>query len=282
MRRRLRSAAFLTTAALGLTACAGGSTGVVDGFDAKSMLAAASSRADAAGTARVHAVMEMTVDGQDFTMEFDGEQDLRSGAVRMRMDLADAMSQAGPIPDGMDTTMETLMVPPRMYMRGAFSSMLGTDGWILIDMSRALGVDMSAFTGAAQPQDFSSYLDSLQGASDDVEVLGREDIRGVSTTRIRATIDPKKALDALEGDDRQAFEDLLASQPLPDSYPMQVWIDDDGLPRQIEMAVTMDQDGTSIDMRMTMEFYDFGADLDLDEPTDFVDMTDELAPMMGG
>lgn len=277
MRRRLATA-LTATSLLVLGACgSGGSVDApVDGFDPAQMLAAAAETADEQGTAKIWAQVNTTFNGQSISIVMEGEQDLRRGAIRIRMDLGDFAAQAGA--PGMDGTMEMLMVPPMMYMDG---SAFGLDGWVSVNMDDALGdlgLDLSQLT-AGGAQDFSSYFDLLKGTSDDLEELGREDVRGVSTTHLRATISMQKAYAELDAETRAAIEELVEQQGMPSTYPMEIWIDDDGLPRRLAFEMSQLNPVTNEQMAIstTMEFYDFGAEVDLTPPAEHTD----LAELMG-
>lgn len=90
---------------------------------------------------------------------------------------------------------------------------------------------------------------ALLEAVDDVQKLGKEEVRGVPTTHYRGTLEPADEADG---------------SPLP----VEVWIDTDGLVRR--MTMTQPQPGgkgkgsPTIDLRI--DFYDFGFEPEIDVP----------------
>lgn len=77
--------------------------------------------------------------------------------------------------------------------------------------------------GASGP---ASFLDTLQGAADNVEDLGDEQIDGVQTRHYRATIEPSRAK-------ARGVPNQFGNQ----SYPEDVWLDSDGVVRRVEYEI---------------------------------------------
>lgn len=77
--------------------------------------------------------------------------------------------------------------------------------------------------GASGP---ASFLDTLQGAADNVEDLGTEQIDGVDTHHYRAQIDPSRA--KARG---------VPSQFGDQNYPEDVWVDGNGVVRRVQYEI---------------------------------------------
>jgi hypothetical protein len=145
-----------------------------------------------------------------------------------------------------------------MYLRSSkFGSLPDGATWMKLDLS-SLEEPGSPVPVDSDPK---GELALLEAVSDDVQKLGREDVRGVPTTRYRGTVDS---------------EDAEEDSPLQ----LEVWIDGEGLVRRMRLVKSQPQDGgeeaETIDMRV--DFYDFGIEPEIDVPnsSDVFDAT-ELA-----
>jgi hypothetical protein len=134
------------------------------------------------------------------------------------------------------------------------AALAGKD-WVAID-TKDLGVSSDQLTN----QNPADVLESLRGAGD-VQKLGTEEIDGVETTHFRAQIDTSKALDKLSTAQRDQAGAFL--KQMGSSYPMDVWIDGDGLPRRFALDLTIKGSG-SVSMRR--DFSDYGAPVDVSAP----------------
>ena len=109
---------------------------------------------------------------------------------------------------------------------------------------------------------FSSALAFLRSASEDVTVLGVEEVRGVTTTRYRFNVDARKL---------QPGDASGAVGPVR----IDAWIDEGGLLRRIDMQASLPQGvlvnprprgPDDLTLRASMEFYDFGVAVDIELP----------------
>jgi hypothetical protein len=99
-------------------------------------------------------------------------------------------------------------------------------------------------------------LGTIIKASEKIETLGNDEIRGVSTKHYRAHIDKEK------------FND--DARDLPDKLVIDAWIDEDGLVRRVRLPDS-DTSTTMIDL------YDFGVEVDVEAPSaDEIITEDEL------
>jgi hypothetical protein len=100
--------------------------------------------------------------------------------------------------------------------------------------------------------------------SDDVENLGREDVRGVSTTHYRASFDLEQVYRSAGAvTDEDAFAELL-EQYRSTVMTTEAWVDDDGLVRRTVTSIPL-ADGTQ---EVKAEFFDFGVKVDSSVPSD--------------
>lgn len=220
-----------------------------------SALAVAANNASEAGSTAFAMTMTMGVAEQRLTADAEGAFDFDRQVGDMTMTIS------GPgIPAFLeDLEIEMIVGRKRGYMRMPAEFGLGR-AWYRVPMGRP-AAEVQA-TGIDQlTQDPSQFLEFLRLTSeDDVEEVGTEQIRGVTSTHYEADVSFEKALE--QAPNQEAVEDLesrmgvsLASLP---SMPVDVWIDDDGLPRRIELAIA--------DMEVSADFFDYGAEVDYEVP----------------
>ena len=145
-------------------------------------------------------------------------------------------------------------------MRARFIGRTTYVGWMLFGKVRWLKEEDYDLTAAERfmPGPGGAKPDQLLGmlieASEKIETLGNEEIRGVSTKHHRAHIDMKKL-----GDD---------ARDLPDKLVIDAWIDKGGLVRRLRLPDS-DTSTTMIDL------YDFGVEVDVEAPGAEEIMTEE-------
>jgi hypothetical protein len=131
--------------------------------------------------------------------------------------------------------------------RNAYSGvkLLGKMRWQKESDYKATGTDrFMPGPGAASPDQVLALLTKL---STKVEKAGVEQVRGVSTTRYRAHLDPKKL-----GDEEPMVDgDVVAD----------AWVDDHGLVRRLRVPLGSKDEPVSV-----LEFFDFGTDVDVHVP----------------
>jgi hypothetical protein len=197
-------------------------------------------------------------DGEQPPFRAEGEQDLTTGTMRMFFDLGDETSRT-----------ETLLDGDVVYLRAPMFALFtgDPDVWVRLDLEEAgeeAGLDPDQLvpteTGPA------ALLQQLRGA-EDIEDLGTEDVRGVATRHLRVTVDPERAADQAPEELREQLRTYADATGLPDTYPMEVWIDDDGLPRRIRTVLELDEATTGpVTQETTLELFDFGVSVDLTPP----------------
>jgi len=143
--------------------------------------------------------------------------------------------------------LETVTDGNLFYIRSRlFGALPGGSEWMKLDPS--LGQEPE--TPAPADVDAKGELELLESVSDDVQVVGRENVRGVPTTRYRGTL--------------ESAESDSASAPLQ----VEVWVDAHELVRRTRLFQPRAEEGgeesTSIDMRM--DFFDWGIDPEIEVP----------------
>lgn len=260
MRRVIAVVAVLL---LGLVSCGTGA-----GQDPLAAVAGAPQRFEEVKTSRFAMTMELSGEGVPqgpLVIETTGEGDFTEGRLRMTMD----MGALGP--EG-DSQVEMILDDTMMYMRMPFLEGVLPAGvsWVSADLEelgREAGIDLSELMQLGR-NDPTTMLETLRGASEGVDVVEEGvDVRGASTTHYRATIQTEKAFDQVPEETREQLRELLEGSGVPESYPVDVWIDEEGLPRRMRTTFETSPEGMgSISQAMTMEFFDFGVEVDVTPP----------------
>lgn len=221
---------------------------------ALSPIAQAAERTARVSGARFTGTGSGSFEGGSMTMTMSGVYD--SGAQRSRVDAS--MQATGPesismsisgVQDGLVTYMSSPLLTGQLP-NGA--------QWIRVDYSQ-LGADSSDV--ASTPMDGREMLDQLAAISGETQTVGRESVRGVTTTRYRGTLD-------LTEDAPELSE--------ASSGAVDVWIDRKSLVRRVDMQIFVALPGeTPAQIAMSVEFFDFGIKPDIAIPAanDTVDFT---------
>lgn len=275
MRRSAVWAACVTAAVLVLGGCGGGSGDgmqVVTGARAERLIAASADKAEAAKTARMAGTIKVQLRGKPTTVDMDGVMDFRSQALQFDLDLGAMAGAAG-------AQMQMRMVDGVMYMgfdaksssaRRAIEDLTGGKHWIKVDPAE-MGLGASGSLDDSNP---GATMDTLRGI-DDVERVGEESVRGVTTTHYRGTIDLSKAEELLPDDARGSLDKLGGL--FTSDWVADVWVDADGQTRRMRINV----DGSTVQMTEEFEFFDFGVPVDLSTPApeDVVSFQDVFGPL---
>lgn len=114
------------------------------------------------------------------------------------------------------------------------------------------------------------YLDYLRASSGEPERVGEEIVRGVPTTRYRATLDVRRTMrKALEEDGwKQANIERYLETMVETGEEIDVWVDAHGLARRL--VRTTEPDRAELRMRhrtvTTTEYFDFGVEAAIEPP----------------
>ncbi|HVM40987.1 MAG TPA: hypothetical protein VM618_09460 [Acidimicrobiia bacterium] len=285
MQRRLRTTIAIVVAALFGVGVAALTTGTDGGGDEVNLIAHAADAARDAGTGRMAFEMEISAPGEgtisiDGTGVFDGD----------RMQMVMAFPEGPDMPAGAEFEMRT--IDTRFFIR--FPSGLSPEEmpfptpWVVLDLAKVDPELAGALTEEMMAgSDPSQTLEMLRGAGDDFETIGTEEVRGVSTTHYRVTVDMAKAVAEVPAEHRAAveramedFREQLGSTLLP----MDVWLDDAGLPRRMAMDFdfsALEGVAPGSNMRMTIDMFDYGTPVSVEEPpanevTDISEMAEQF------
>lgn len=288
IRKLILAAAATLLVAAGACAKAGDEATVLTGDAALTALRAAPDVAAEAGSARFE--MTINVDGPEGAFEIVATGGFDGDRASIEMDMGAMFDQlaAGSdetVPEGFDAPMQMVIDGSVVYMRWALLEQItGTGGWISI-APEDLELAGSSLGLGASTNDPSQFLDTLRGASDDIEELGTEQVRGVPTTHLRATIDLDKALAELPEDQRDLseaqFEVLDASGT---GFVLDVWIGSDGLPRRLAMdlsSLARAMGGRS--GSLSVDFFDYGEPVEVvvPDPADTTPFADVMGAVGG-
>ena len=183
---------------------------------------------------------------------------------------------------GDDLSMEMVATEDAVYMKGFFAALFGggADGWI------GLPADSEEELAGTDTESMSAdnWFGMLEGVSEaDVEVVGEEEVNGVSTTHHRATA----TLEQLAAADPEAAADFDLEGLEASDVEMNVWVDDDGFARRISFDVQYQGGDIEIDgmgMSVTIDMFDLNEDITIEVPEGVTVMTEEemMASLFGG
>jgi hypothetical protein len=212
----------------------------------------------------------MKVPGVDRTIPLRGtgviDSKRRSAAMTMRF------SGLPNLPSGakIDEVMQDYVI----YMRSPMfeKGLPNGKSWMKIDIrksSQQFGIDPSQMS-----TDPTKALDQLRAVSGRVERVGRESVRGVSTTHYRATADlrryPNLVPPERRDEARKGVEKLIELTGT-ESFPEDVWVDSRKHIRrfafEFKMRVPNLPGNQRISMKMQEELYDFGVPVRVEVPS---------------
>ncbi len=193
----------------------------------------------------------------------------RTGHLKLRI-------SGGPgLPSTIDRgrlTQEVIIDRLTIYMRSPLlaEALPGGAQWLKLDLEklgRAAGIDFSVL--AQTGQDPSQSLQLLKALSGEVEKVAREDVRGVSTTHYKATVDLRKYPSVVPAGSRAAAKatiDKTIELTGTRTVPVDVWIDRDNLVRRFQQRLTFQLGGRGMPITQRFELYDFGTKVDVTPP----------------
>jgi hypothetical protein len=228
--------------------------------------------------------------GQDGHITATGAFDSDRKLLSLSMDMSSLVGSAVKSIPGLDAPIEVIETQDTMYLHfPLFAQLVGTGSdWV------------SVKTGAASPSSFdvadpTAFLDFVQGTGGAVTVVGREQVRGVDTTHMQATLTLRDALDRAPADQRDRIQRALgqlgqsADGVLDASLPLDVFVDDDGLIRRLAIDFSVpdksDESGSSGgSASIAIEFFDFGTEVSIEPPPadQVTDVTSTFSQMTGG
>lgn len=206
---------------------------------------------------------------------FTGSYDSANQASEISLDLgavAIAAAEAegtdiGPFASMFEEPMIVRTVGNRSYVSWGLLSLLtgGQGTWIESEVEDA--DQITSTFGAGPTGSPADFLSALEDANADITELGTEDVRGVSTTHIRAVVDLAELNAAVSDEERETLERELGDLDAA-AFPIDFWIGDDGLIRRYSMEIDQGSagEGASSSGTVVFEFFDYGADISIEAP----------------
>ncbi len=210
----------------------------------------------------------------EVSIVFSGAYDLNADATEFSMDLSgivDALPEAemALMAGFFSEPMQTISIGDQSWMKWGLFSMFtgGEDAWIegeASDVGEA--VDITGLGGGSPVE----MLDALADADAVIEVVGAEDLRGVTTTHYRAIVDPVALVDSMSADDQESLATDLGGIPNAE-FPMEFWLDENGLVHRFMMDFSdpgiLGEDSTDVESaEFVFDMWDHGADIVISPP----------------
>ncbi len=248
-----RAFAVSVIAVLAVAACGSGTKQATSKVSTLDLVAASPATAEAAGSAHFSGTMSMSSDGESVVIPMGGDIDFQAPALSMTIDMSNLPGGA----DGMGK-MEARLVDGVMYMKvGAlFGGGAGGASWVALSVD-----DLGGASGLGTTQNPADMMKGLREAGA-VKTLGTERIDGAATTHYRAEVATGDVLRNLSGDLKKSAKRSLDSMPA--TIPLDVWIDQDGLPRRFVMAFDM---GKIASTSVKLDFSNYGDPVSIQAPS---------------
>lgn len=211
----------------------------------------------------------------------DGAIDFARGQAQATLDLTGLL--AGREMEG-DATFESVIDGDVFYLRSPLlASLVGArTPWVKVDptaVTSATGIDLGQVSGLG-PAGGGAHLAFLGGVVDgSVVELGAADVRGVSTTHYRATVDLRRAVEATGAviDARQL--DRFAAG-VGRNLVVDAFLDQEGRLRRLRYDHPAPGATGGPIQQVGVEYFDFGAPVAVDVPTP--DQVSDLGTDLGG
>ena len=259
----------------------------VEQASAQEIVAEAADATTEAGSSKLVMKIATKVGEQNVNVNAEGVVDYAQERGRISMDLA-----ALGLP-GASGSLEMLLMGKVIFMKlppQGLPPQLQAKPWVRMDLEALAEKEGFNLGNLDQLRNSNptNTLGYLRGASEDVKEVGEEDVRGTKTTHYRATVDLKKAA-AAEPEAKEAIDQAI-EQLGTSSFPMDVWIDDEGRLRRMRHEIDSSkspqgqqaaQAGQPVGkVSVDMELFDFGTKVDVAEPP--ADQVTEFETLLGG
>lgn len=221
-------------------------------------------------------VMTMTMTGMpmvgDVEITYDGAFDNETGRGHMTVDMGDLM---GMMSEGSSDAgrMEMIIDGDTVYVKSdLYASFSDGKPWVTAT-GEGMALDEA---GIGVQQDPAAFLDFLEGVGDELETVGREELRGVPTTHVRTDIDMEALMAEASEAKRAEMEESLSGMGAAEAFgavPVEAWVDDDGFVRRFTMTFDMtglaEEAGADlgpVSMTMDVELFDFNEPVTIEVP----------------
>jgi hypothetical protein len=261
--------------------CAGGDA--PDPAEAEAALARAPEATAKEASAAIELAATMRVEGDDDPLEFrgDGTLDLEEELSRIELDMSEMASFRTASASDPDLWRGTVIYAPNATLMRlpAFNSLTPEpEKWIRWS-GDALVREGGAQFAAPDPLDFLVFA---RAVSEDVDVVGREDVHGVETVHVRGEVEvedlPAYAAEAARGE-AEAYAGRLAAAGV-EAFELDVWLDDEERIRRLRASYDDMQVSASerADLVATLLLTEFGIDprIGLPPSAEVVDIGDVI------
>ena len=265
-----RVTALLAVLALGLgaAACGGG------GESPEDVVKEAAAKTADAGTVRYSATTSMRGSGQAFVLPGQGVFDYRNARGRMSFDFRQYGRGIGL------RSMELVYDGDVSYLksRPALFGEWPGQPWVKFDYDALAQGKSAARLHLVQQFDQNPLQQSqfLRAVGETVDEVGTEDVRGVSTTHYRTTVNLEQAIQISKDGQTPLPKsvrrpmgveaDRLADEAGRAELPADVWIDDDGRLRRLKMSFDFRSEAGPTTIDITLELFDFGTKVEVAPP----------------
>ncbi|MCS7006491.1 MAG: hypothetical protein RMM28_07735 [Thermoleophilia bacterium] len=136
---------------------------------------------------------------------------------------------------------------------------------------KGLGIESLTRLTQPDPKEPLRVLEALERLAGELEVVGEETLRGVETTRYRATVTAEsveRAAAKESGHDLGGLTGQLVGQSGISEVPIEVWIDGEGLLRKLSLEAEAMRPGASAPSRaaVSFELWDLGEPVEITVP----------------
>jgi hypothetical protein len=236
--------------------------------------------------------------GEEVAVSISGASTADGSRGEMTMDMSAMMGALGESDPMLGDAGMALFTEPveirytdgRVYMSSSFLSFLFPvdTPWITFeDTGDGAATDMGLDTETVDPQEL---LVLLRGLGDDAEILGTEELDGITTTHVRGRFSAANVVGSAA--DLESLEEMLGelgstgTAGLDDAvFDVDVWIGDDGIVRRLRFAV---DDLAAMDptaepgayMEVTLDLFDVGEPVEISIPP--ADQVTDIEELFGG
>jgi len=174
--------------------------------------------------------------------------------------------------------LQAVLIGQVFYFKGLGGLSLPGKPWIKIDLSKLSGA--GGVAGQLQSLDPNSYLVQLKGVTGAVKKIGKEKVRGESTTHYAFTVDLDKAARLAPAEQRAGIE-AAAKTVANKTVPTELWLDGAGRVRRFKQKVLITSGLATGTTDLTIEYFDFGTKVEVvappaDQTADFTQLLSSL------
>ena len=205
----------------------------------------------------VDEAVDLTASG---TVDFGGDRS------RMELDFGEILELGGS-GSASDWRGEAIYQGDTIFIRmpGLTKALPERVEWLEVD-SATLAEQGGTQFNAPDPVEFVGFVAAL---GEDAEELGEEEVRGTDTSHYRGTVAVADLPRVARAEDRAqvaSYARRLRTAGL-ERFPLDVWIDEDGLIRRLRVEYEdLSTGATAMSLSTSVDFYDFGVEAKIEPP----------------